>query len=77
LEVLAGADCDRHSMEHPMFSLSKTPDRHIRHYEHNGIDFRGLSISVMPALKLVVHLSGKNGVAPPPRVLATSSTAVN
>jgi plasmid replication initiation protein len=27
---------DRHSMEHPMFSLSKTPDRRVRHYEHNG-----------------------------------------
>ncbi len=28
---------DRHSMEHPMFSLSKNPDHRIRHYEHNGI----------------------------------------
>lgn len=28
---------DRHSMEHPIFSLSKTPDRKVRHYEHNGI----------------------------------------
>src|SRR5215467_15496134 len=27
---------DRHSMEHPMFSLSKKPDRRIRRYEHNG-----------------------------------------
>jgi len=27
---------DRHSMEHPMFSLSKKPDRKIRRYEHNG-----------------------------------------
>jgi plasmid replication initiation protein len=27
---------DRHSMEHPMFSLSKNPDRKIRRYEHNG-----------------------------------------
>jgi plasmid replication initiation protein len=27
---------DRHSMEHPMFSLSKKPDREVRHYEHNG-----------------------------------------
>ena len=35
---------DRHSMEHPMFSLSKTPDRHIRHYEHNGI-----SITIAPS----------------------------
>jgi plasmid replication initiation protein len=27
---------DRHSMEHPMFSLSKNPDHKIRRYEHNG-----------------------------------------
>jgi plasmid replication initiation protein len=27
---------DRASMEHPFFSLSKTPDRKPRHYEHNG-----------------------------------------
>jgi len=27
---------DRHSMEHPMFSLSKKPDRRVRQYEHNG-----------------------------------------
>jgi plasmid replication initiation protein len=27
---------DRHSMEHPIFSLSKNPDRRVRHYEHNG-----------------------------------------
>src|ERR1700678_2320776 len=27
---------DRHTMEHPMFSLSKTPDRKERHYEHQG-----------------------------------------
>jgi plasmid replication initiation protein len=27
---------DRHSMEHPFFSLSKTPDTKERHYEHNG-----------------------------------------
>src|SRR2546428_11443760 len=27
---------DRHSMEHPFFSLSKNPDHRIRHYEHNG-----------------------------------------
>jgi plasmid replication initiation protein len=27
---------DRASMEHPMFSLSKTPDHRARHYEHNG-----------------------------------------
>lgn len=28
---------DRHSMEHPMFSLSKKPDHRVRHYEHNGV----------------------------------------
>ncbi len=28
---------DRHSMEHPMFGLSKKPDHTVRHYEHNGI----------------------------------------
>jgi plasmid replication initiation protein len=27
---------DRHSMEHPIFSLSKNPDRRVRQYEHNG-----------------------------------------
>jgi len=27
---------DQASMEHPMFSLSKTPDLRIREYEHNG-----------------------------------------
>ena len=27
---------DRHTMEHPMFSLSKKPDHRVRHYEHNG-----------------------------------------
>jgi plasmid replication initiation protein len=27
---------DRHSMEHPMFSLSKKRDQRVRHYEHNG-----------------------------------------
>jgi plasmid replication initiation protein len=28
---------DRHSMEHPMFSLSKKPDHQVRHYERNGV----------------------------------------
>jgi plasmid replication initiation protein len=28
---------DFHSMEHPIFSLSKKPDHRVRHYEHNGI----------------------------------------
>jgi plasmid replication initiation protein len=27
---------DQASMEHPFFSLSKTPDKNARHYEHNG-----------------------------------------
>src|SRR5487761_1807122 len=27
---------DRHSMEHPMFSLSKKRDHRVRHYEHNA-----------------------------------------
>ena len=27
---------DQASMEHPMFSLAKSPDTTIRHYEHNG-----------------------------------------
>jgi plasmid replication initiation protein len=27
---------DQHTMEHPFFCLSKTPDHRIRHYEHNG-----------------------------------------
>jgi plasmid replication initiation protein len=35
---------DRHSMEHPMFSLSKKPDRRERHYEHNG-----RHISIIPS----------------------------
>ncbi|MEM9953630.1 MAG: replication initiator protein A [Chloroflexota bacterium] len=28
---------DLGSMEHPIFSLSTKPDRHIQHYEHNGV----------------------------------------
>ena len=40
-------------------------------------EFRGPSIFVMPASKLAWHSSGNNGVAPPHKVLATSSTAVN
>lgn len=35
---------DRHTMEHPMFSLSKTPDRKERHYEHQG-----RTVTVMPS----------------------------
>jgi plasmid replication initiation protein len=37
---------DRHSMEHPMFALSKNPDRKERHYEHNGNH-----ISITPSIK--------------------------
>jgi plasmid replication initiation protein len=36
---------DRASMEHPMFSLSKNPDRRIRRYEHNG-----LSVTITPSV---------------------------
>jgi plasmid replication initiation protein len=36
---------DRHSMEHPMFALSKKPDRQIRRYEHNGI-----SVTITPSV---------------------------
>jgi plasmid replication initiation protein len=36
---------DRHSMEHPFFSLSKKPDRNIRRYEHNGV-----SVTVTPSV---------------------------
>jgi plasmid replication initiation protein len=36
-DILEWALKDDHaSMEHPMFSLSKTTDTKIRHYEHNG-----------------------------------------
>jgi plasmid replication initiation protein len=28
---------DRHSMEHPFFSLSKKPDRRVREYERDGV----------------------------------------
>ena len=37
---------DRHSMEHPMFALSKIPDIRERHYEHNGN-----SITITPSIK--------------------------
>jgi plasmid replication initiation protein len=36
---------DRHSMEHPMFSLSKKPDKRIRRYEHNDI-----SVTITPSV---------------------------
>jgi plasmid replication initiation protein len=44
LSLVAYKD-DRVSMEHPMFSLSKTPDRTIREYEHNGV-----RISLVPSV---------------------------
>jgi plasmid replication initiation protein len=37
---------DRHSMEHPMFALSKIPDLRERRYEHNGN-----SITITPSVK--------------------------
>jgi plasmid replication initiation protein len=37
---------DRHSMEHPFFSLSKIPDLRERRYEHNGN-----SITITPSIK--------------------------
>jgi plasmid replication initiation protein len=37
---------DWHSMEHPMFTLSKMPDLKERHYEHNGN-----SITITPSVK--------------------------
>jgi plasmid replication initiation protein len=37
---------DWHSMEHPMFTLSKMPDLKERHYEHNGD-----SITITPSVK--------------------------
>ena len=37
---------DRHSMEHPMFALSKIPDIKERRYEHNGN-----SITITPSIK--------------------------
>jgi plasmid replication initiation protein len=36
---------DQASMEHPMFSLSKSPDFEIRHYEHDGN-----SVTVAPSV---------------------------
>ena len=36
---------DRASMEHPFFSLSKTPDKRIRHY-----DYDGKSITITPSV---------------------------
>jgi plasmid replication initiation protein len=36
---------DRHTMEHPMFSLAKKPDKRVRRYEHNGI-----SVTITPSV---------------------------
>ena len=36
---------DLHSMEHPMFSLSKNPDRRIRRYEHSAV-----SVTITPSV---------------------------
>jgi hypothetical protein len=36
---------DRASMEHPMFSLARNPDRRIRRYQHNGV-----SVTITPSL---------------------------
>jgi plasmid replication initiation protein len=46
---------DRHSMEHPFFSLSKKPDREIRRYQHNGI-----SITVMPSVMGIATIWDKD-----------------
>src|SRR5271163_4839930 len=37
---------DRHSMEHPMFSLSKKPDTQVRHYIHKDIN-----VTITPSVK--------------------------
>jgi plasmid replication initiation protein len=36
---------DVHTMEHPMFSLSKKPDRHARRYQHNDI-----TVTITPSI---------------------------
>src|SRR5215472_1882533 len=46
---------DRHSMEHPMFSLSKTPDRTERHYEHQG-----RSVTIMPSSRGLATILDKD-----------------
>jgi len=46
---------DRHTMEHPMFSLSKTPDRKERHYEHQG-----RTVTVMPSSRGVATIWDKD-----------------
>lgn len=46
---------DRHTMEHPMFSLSKTPDRQERHYEHQG-----RTVTVMPSSRGIATIWDKD-----------------
>jgi len=46
---------DRHTMEHPMFSLSKTPDRKERHYEHQG-----RTVTVMPSSRGIATIWDKD-----------------
>jgi plasmid replication initiation protein len=46
---------DRHTMEHPMFSLSKSPDRKERHYEHQGH-----TVTVMPSSRGVATIWDKD-----------------
>lgn len=46
---------DRHTMEHPMFSLAKTPDRKERHYEHQG-----RTITIMPSSRGVATIWDKD-----------------
>jgi plasmid replication initiation protein len=46
---------DRHTMEHPVFSLAKTPDRKERHYEHQG-----RTITIMPSSRGVATIWDKD-----------------
>lgn len=46
---------DLGSMEHPIFSLSKRPDREIRHY-----DYRGISIDVEPSAHGIANIWDKD-----------------
>lgn len=46
---------DRHSMEHPLYSLKKTPDMETRHYEHNGVE-----ITVTPSSKGIATIWDKD-----------------
>jgi replication initiator protein A len=49
---------DRHSMEHPMFSLSKNPDRRIRRYEHNGVRVTRQACECSDTLRSIRHRIG-------------------